>query len=314
MLITAATRPGSPDVPNEDWVALTPDLIVVLDGATVRTDTGCRHGAAWYAQQLGAELSATARNETSLQVALSGAITKVLDRHPECDLEHPRSPSAAVGIVRVRAAALEWLVLGDITVLIDTGQGLTVITDDRVERAAEPERAAAHRWPIGSAEKDAALLAMAAAYLAHRNRPGGYWIASTDPTAAQQARTGTVPAARVRRCALLTDGAARFVDLFRLGDWAAALDVLTRSGPGWLIDRLVRPVELADPRGQRYPRNKRSDDATAVLLDLTAAPSPESVPEERRHAVIRALAGRLNNPALMGERSRRPPRERHTVT
>ncbi len=46
--------PGDPGTPNEDWVAVTSDLVVVLDGATVRTETGCVHGAAWYTGELGA--------------------------------------------------------------------------------------------------------------------------------------------------------------------------------------------------------------------------------------------------------------------
>jgi hypothetical protein len=44
MRVATATDPGNPSSPKEDWVSAAQGLIVVLDGATVRTDTGCVHG------------------------------------------------------------------------------------------------------------------------------------------------------------------------------------------------------------------------------------------------------------------------------
>jgi len=49
--VAASSQPGS-DRPNEDYVAVGPDMIAVLDGATARTGTGCVHGVAWYARHL----------------------------------------------------------------------------------------------------------------------------------------------------------------------------------------------------------------------------------------------------------------------
>jgi hypothetical protein len=38
--------------------------------------------------------------------------------------------------------------------------------------------------------------------------------------------------------------------------------------PSGSIDRQVRAAEAVDPEGRQWPRTKRSDDATAVYLDL----------------------------------------------
>jgi hypothetical protein len=99
-----------------------------------------------------------------------------------------------------------------------------------------------------------------------RNSPGGYWIAGTDPEAADHAIVGEMPLSDLTRFALLSDGAARAVDLFHLIDWASALDLMGRGGPRELIAR-VRAVEQCDTGATRWPRNKISDDATAIYCD-----------------------------------------------
>ena len=44
MQVTIAAEPGSLSRANEDSTAAGPDIFVLLDGATARTDTGCIHG------------------------------------------------------------------------------------------------------------------------------------------------------------------------------------------------------------------------------------------------------------------------------
>jgi hypothetical protein len=153
-------------------------------------------------------------------------------------------------------------VLGDVTVVIDTGRpDLTVISDDRVNQTARAEREAADALPADSPGKAEALVRMKRAELAARNRPGGYWIAAGNPEAVKHALTGAVPLPAVRRVAMLTDGAARAVEPFGLHTWRTLLDSVASSGPGGIVAG-VRRAEASDPKGVRWPRNKLSDDAT----------------------------------------------------
>jgi hypothetical protein len=305
MFFTGATVPGDPAVPNEDWTAATPDLIVVADGATVRTETGCTHGAAWYTRKLGAAVIAgAASRRTSLPAVLTNAIKEVAALHPGCDLQHPGTPSAGIAIVRIEGDTLRWLVLGDVTVVLDTATGMEVVSDQRVSATASEERRDADRYPIGSPQKATALLAMKHVELASRNRPDGYWIAAADPAAVDHAITGEMPLASVRQLAVLTDGAARYVDLFAAGEWAGVLKLLVSSGPQWFINELVRGIESHDPRGVRYPRNKVSDDATIVF----AQPVPEvdtrdwSAPKSQAQLDAESeLLWRLDNPNNYGD-------------
>ncbi|WP_433121979.1 protein phosphatase 2C domain-containing protein [Micromonospora sp. CA-246542] len=274
MRILVTSEPGSADRDNEDWLYARENLVAVLDGATARTDTGCLHGVTWYARRLGETVVDLARDVSMpLPTALAQAIGRVAEEHRStCDLEHPGTPSAAIGLVRFHPTSLEYLVLGDVSLVVDQDGQLNVVSDDRVSRTAAAERMAADQHPIGSPSKAIALLAMKHAELAARNVPGGYWIAEADPSVAQHALIGTAPVDDRTRVAVLSDGAARAVTLGLL-DWPGAVDLLCSEGPAALIAR-VRQAESEDPHGTRWRRNKRSDDATAVYVDGFAGGGP----------------------------------------
>jgi hypothetical protein len=156
--------------------------------------------------------------------------------------------------------------------LLETFDGLRVVSDDRVTRLATTERAAASASPTGSARHLRRRAQLTTALRRARNRPGGYWVAAADPQAATHAITGSLARKELHRAVLLSDGASRLVDVFGLATWAELLALLDESGPAELLRR-VRAAEAADPQGQRWPRTKRSDDATAIylILDDTAS-------------------------------------------
>ena len=102
-------------------------------------------------------------------------------------------------LIRLTEDSLQYLVLGDTTVVVDTTDGIEVFNDDRVDTTAQAERAEANRYPFGSAQKQAALLRMKHAELALRDQPGGFWLAAAgrharhhrpDPADSGQAGSG----------------------------------------------------------------------------------------------------------------------------
>jgi hypothetical protein len=272
-----ATQPGSPDAPNEDWAGIAaPGLAVVLDGLSAPdgTGTGCRHGTPWYVNQLGPRLLALASDPArSLADALADAIRQVASLHPGCDLTHPGTPSATMVLLRAHDEGADYLTLGDATLLLDTTDGLKVVSDARVNQLAGKEREAANRVPTGSALKLRRRAQLTRALRRTRNRPGGYWVAAADPQAASQALTGTLPSKSLHRAVLLSDGASRLVDPFGLATWEELLALLDENGPDELL-RQVRAAEGVDPEGRQWPRTKRTDDATAVYLVLDEADNP----------------------------------------
>lgn len=263
-----ASLPGADDAPNEDFAAFQDGTVVVLDGLTARTESGCVHGVPWFVRQLAAAVLRHAHSGPA--DALRRAITETAARHgATCDLQHPGTPSAMVAIVQEAGDRLRYLVLGDATVLLDRPAGIDVVTDGRVQGTAAAERAAADALPLGSPEKRRALVRMKHAEIAARNVPGGYWVANTDPAAVDHALTGDVSRTDLRAVAVLTDGAARLAEDFAATNWRGLLDLLRDAGPAALLAR-VRELEDADADAERWPRNKKSDDATAVYWPLKA--------------------------------------------
>ena len=108
---------------------------------------------------------------------------------------------------------------------------------------------------------------LVAAQRRHRNQPDGYWVAGAKPAAAYQAVTGSQPHDHVSRAALLSDGVSCLVELYAVVGWPELLGIMQQHGPTHVISR-VREVEDADPTGTRWPRYKRSDDATAAFCLL----------------------------------------------
>jgi hypothetical protein len=272
-----ATQPGSLDTPNEDWAGIAvPGLAVVLDGLSAPdgTGTGCRHGTPWFVNQLGPRLLALASDPSrSLADALADAIRQVASLHPGCDLTHPGTPSATMVLLRAHDEGADYLTLGDAVLLLDTTDGLKVVSDARVNQLAGKEREAANRVPTGSALKLRRRAQLTRALRRARNLPGGYWVAAADPQAASQAITGTLPSKSLHRAVLLSDGASRLVDPFGLATWEELLALLDENDPDELV-RQVRAAEAVDPEGRQWPRTKRTDDATAVYLALDEAASP----------------------------------------
>jgi hypothetical protein len=267
--VSLATCPGSVSRSNEDFVAASPSVAVVLDGlsAPPALGTGCIHGTPWFVTQLGIQLMSAATNahEEPLQDLVASAIRWVADSHAHsCDLEHPGTPSSSLAILREQDQVVDHLVLFDSVIVADGPSGLTVVTDRRVDAFAQQEHLATRQHRIESPEHQDRVQELIAAQRRYRNQPDGYWVAGAKPMAAYQAVTGSWPRAQVRRAALLSDGISCLVELYAVMDWTELVDSLEQYGPMHVISR-VREVESADPTGARWPRYKRSDDATAAF-------------------------------------------------
>jgi hypothetical protein len=273
MQVTLTSRRSPDATTNEDFIAATTSVVVVVDGASVPPGlaTGCVHGTAWFARQLGTQLLALLNTEADHSPAdsLAQAISHVAALHAQtCDLGHPGSPSATVAILREQPETVDYLVLGDTTLLLEEPAGIRVVTDDRLENVASIQHGAMHQHATGSADHYRSFAELVTEQRRHRNHPDGFWVASTDPTAAQHALTDTAPRTGLHRAAVLSDGATRLVDRFSLLDWPGFLGILAEQGPEAIIAQ-VRAAEGSDPDGQRWPRGKQHDDASAAFCHLT---------------------------------------------
>ncbi|MFD7166596.1 hypothetical protein [Streptomyces violascens] len=265
MRVAIDTQPGGAG-PNEDWVAGTPTLAIVLDGlSTAGLDTGCRHGVPWYVAHLGGQLvAALADPGSTLTAGLASALERVAALHPECDLANPGTPSATVAVLRQREGFFDHLVLADSPIVLEGHEGFTVITDLRVEDVLPDLKAEVEQYETHTAEHKAALKRFVTAQRQTRNMPNGYWVAASTPEAAEHALVGSIPAEEVGAAAVLSDGVSRLVAEYRMATWHEAFTTLRTGGPQELINS-VRKVEALDPTGRRWPRYKSGDDASAAF-------------------------------------------------
>lgn len=252
MQITYATQ-AAPGTVNEDCVVAGPDWAVVLDGATAPAgvDSGCVHDVAWLVRRLAGALGARLAEAAggSLPDLVADAIGQVCASHAgTCDLANPDSPSSTLAVTRRRGGRVECLVLADSPIAVRGRDGsLQVVEDDRL----------AH-LPGGrpySLEQ----------VRAHRNRQGGFWVASSAPEAAHQAVTAALPESEVDQVAMFTDGVTRLIDHYGY-DWPGLFETVRTGGPAHVIG-LVRQAERARP----IPGAKPHDDATALLATAPAA-------------------------------------------
>ncbi|WP_410585839.1 hypothetical protein [Amycolatopsis sp. lyj-108] len=191
--VSVAQNPPLHD--SDDKVFTTRDAVIVLDGASAHAPVPVSPST--YADTLGGHLRDRLDGDSGVDLAdaLADAITAATI---QLSLTTGRSPSSTVTILRHRDEHVDVLMLGDNLVVLP---GRT-ITDPRLRHLDIPERRQyKQRLAAGTGFDDihrGLLVALQRQQAARRNRPGGYWIAETDPAAAYQAIAPPSPSSRFR--------------------------------------------------------------------------------------------------------------------
>lgn len=265
MKTQAATLAGASN--NQDRYAIGDGFAVVLDGATsVAGDRS--HDPGWYAERLARAVSERVPRGGALADAVADAIRTVRDDHA---LTPDTCPTSTVAIARWSDGVVESYLLGDsFVVLLSAGGAESVHTDDRLDAVGAHERAAYRaRLAAGSGydvEHRSLLLALQAEQARHRNQPDGYWIAGAEPEAAYHGVTSTEERSGISALLLASDG----VDPERhrgTMTWHGLSHEVNSHGAAQVLQEL-QDAEASDPDGRRWPRSKRHDDKTLVVVDL----------------------------------------------
>lgn len=265
MNVDAATLAGGQR--NQDAYGIFGNVVAVLDGASSYPATDPARDGGWYARTLLTALGQRLPDGGSLSDCLADAITATRDQANTS----PGGASSTVLLARVDPHAVEVLVLGDSTLVIEQADGtLTTLCDMRLSEVAVDQRRAFRARFAAGVGFDAAhgrmLAQLQDAERAARNTEGGYWIAETDPNAAHHALTQTYPRDQVRGLLLLTDGAAVAVDQYASPPtWSEFLRQIDDEGAAMTVAAIHR-LEQTDADGQRWPRSKCHDDKTLVRV------------------------------------------------
>ncbi|HVV23826.1 MAG TPA: hypothetical protein VHF06_30610 [Pseudonocardiaceae bacterium] len=252
------------DRPTEDVVVRLPHAVVLADGATSLRE-GQRSGG-WYAEHLCAALAdrLTDTPGGDLRDLLADAIQALVDDH---GLVAGEAPSSTVSVLRWDDDTVDGLVLADSPVVVFTDAGPHLLADERLAEVVTP---GGYRQRLRDGggygpEHAAALRASGARIGRLRNVEGGFWVAEADPAAAARAQTASWPRDHVTAALMATDGMSCGVDDYHIFDWPQVLAHAIETGPASVL-AMVRAAELSDPDGVRWPRPKRHDDKTLVLI------------------------------------------------
>ncbi len=259
-LLESLSIPGDPAKPNEDSFSHAARAAAVFDGATglgERLMPG-RSDAQWIAQFGARRFRAHAENgEGGLRESLRAA----------------EIAYASAVLATPDADGLRVLWFGDCAALLRNGAGEFTILGDIMdmresERARVTRLAKPGRGPTAAGVREEFLPALRASRNSV-NSPGGDWLFAPDIACADHAKEARVAAQADSPILLASDGFLALTSDYGRYSPETLLAAAAERGLAVLGEEL-RAVEASDPEGLRYPRFKRSDDATALLLALRA--------------------------------------------
>ncbi|MDR3500096.1 MAG: protein phosphatase 2C domain-containing protein [Parvibaculum sp.] len=278
-ILDTISDPGNPGKPNEDAFGHGARHAWVIDGATGVADSELLDDltdAHWLAREAGAFFAARAHDHGEDLHGLTRSAIEALSRRFEAERKREPNgryelPSAAMSLVHVGEHEIVCANFADchLVLLADDGE-VTALGDAFGDHSEEGrKRTAAMLDKIADGESPFASDDVMRYLRAARNRQNtddGYWIFGVDPRAVDYMRHWSLPLTKPVTGLLMTDGFASLaVDYKRLQP--AELVARARDeGLAALLGEIRKIEREEDPNMRRYPRFKRSDDATAVLF------------------------------------------------
>jgi len=276
-LLESLSLPGDPAKPNEDAFAHAPQAALVMDGATP-LGAALMPGpsdAAWLAQFGTRRLMAHLQDGDAPQDALAHALAdatksfEVLRRHPI--REKWETPCASMmWAIQAREWEIEFMWFGDCTALLLKKDSCDIIGDGFDKRGQEAQRARKiakekNLAPAPDLNRPEILTMLRAA----RNRinSGHNWLFSPEPRAAAHVSHQTAKAAPGDLLLVASDGFLALATDYGAYDAKNLIEAARDKG---LVDlgQELRAIEADDAMGEKFARFKKSDDATALLLEV----------------------------------------------
>jgi hypothetical protein len=300
LLLDSLSLPGDPAKPNEDAFAQGDHAALVLDGATPLGDPLMPgpSDAAWLAQFGARRLMAHLSEGDAPKDALTNTLTdaaksfEALRRHPvrekwqtpcaslmlatqtQASLPHVRSTDGggarSTDQVRGAEGVIEFLWFGDCTALLQHGDGCAIIGDAFERRGLEAYSARRQAQeknlkPAPDLNRAALLDGMRATR--GRINSGKNWLFSPEPRAAAHVSRQLVKAPAGALLLIASDGFLALATDYGAYD-EMGLVTAAKTKTLAALGAELRAIESADPMGEKFARFKKSDDATALLLEI----------------------------------------------
>lgn len=263
---------------NEDTLYIGPDLAFVLDGATglgepLIAEEGS--DACWFVSRLSDLLCEAWSTQLTLDDALSDALAKVSAEWRASvspSLPGYQVPSAAMALVAQEADELVLARLGDCELYVNDGVDTwRVFGDNALHRLDQRALDRFKQLQRQGEPPEKALQAIKPMLIAHReqmNAANGYSALSVVGLERIKPEVRRLKRSSVKRVLLTSDG---FSAAWQAYGFDAPEFWLMREDPAAqlaFVLQQLRTCETLDADTVRFPRFKRHDDATAVIIDI----------------------------------------------
>ncbi len=185
---------------------------------------------------------------------------------------HP--PSAAFAMLCAQGNRIELSSLGDCAALYEKTDGtignfqskhISQLEEVSLARLREEQRTfpeASHQALVGR------LGPQLRANRAKMNKPDGYWILSFSGDAVEHLHVEKIEIAKGTPVILMSDGFTRAFEMLDDMDNAALYKTVLEKGPAY-VAREIRDREENDSTCRQFPRFKKSDDATCIVVETS---------------------------------------------
>lgn len=205
---------------NEDVFGYTDNALWVIDGATDLFNLGLFKGddVAFYVEKLNDEIKNRYNKTDSLKQIIKQAILSLNNKMNLNVKQHEayKYPSFAIAMVRFIDDKLEYLVLGDCTVLIDTDVEIFNFTDTRISAFSKYNKQKIKEMKSKNIFNKENELSLYQSTRAMMNIEEGYWIGSVDPTGLEHVLVGEISINKNAKVICCTDGFFEAFELFNI--------------------------------------------------------------------------------------------------
>ena len=275
-IVECVSVPGGD--PNEDAFAAEPGGAVVLDGATPLSEPLMpgKSDAAWLAgfgvRRLMSHLKAGDSPRGALRHTLADAERSFAGLRRRAPTERYELPCASMMLAVPNDEGFDALWYGDCSALVlRPGGDSEVVGIAMLARVSESQNAARlmaekNLAPVEALQRDD-ILPYFRDSRAKVNTPGGTWLFSPVAAASEHVAHLKLSAPAGTLLLLASDGFLALTSDYGCYDAAGLVAAARDKGLKALAEEL-REIEEGDPEGRQFPRFKKSDDATAILLKL----------------------------------------------
>ena len=275
--VSGLSWPGDPAKPNDDAFCHSERLAAVFDGATSLGEPllAVDSDAAWIARKGAEALIAHAGlpPREALARTAEAAERDFVRQRKRPPKENFELPLASMMLAGVQAQALEFLWFGDCAAIVrPPGKASRLVGDALEKRAGEARRARrlAERHgldPAAGVDRPEYLDALRKGRNLVNTRDDG-WAFAPDARCAGHARSLAMSVPEGTEILLCSDGFLALASDYARYGIDELIEAAVRKGLKPLFDE-IRAIEEADPNGRTYPRFKKSDDATGLLLSMS---------------------------------------------